>query len=101
MPDPAGFDLRVNASPMGLKSADPMPFDAARVAPGATVVDILMKNQPTPLLQACAARGASVFPGYEMLLRQAPDYLDFFGLDELARAVERDHSQLRRCIISA
>ncbi|HEY6135770.1 MAG TPA: shikimate dehydrogenase [Rubrivivax sp.] len=93
--DPAGHDLVINASPLGLKDSDPLPFDAAQVDAGATVVDILMKNQPTPLLRACKSRGVSVFPGYEMLIRQAPDYLAFFGLHELARAVQEDPSEVR------
>ena len=97
--DPAGFDLLVNATPLGLKAGDPLPFDATRVQPAAAVVDILMKNQPTPLLQACAARGARVFPGYEMMIRQAPDYLRFFGLHALALSVEHDDSDIRKRIV--
>jgi shikimate dehydrogenase len=93
--DPAGHDLVVQASPMGLKPGDPMPLDASRVEAGATVVDILMKNQPTPLLQACAARGARVFPGYEMMIQQAPEYLAFFGLQALANAVREDPAEVR------
>jgi len=93
--DPAGHDLVINASPLGLKDGDPLPFDASRVDPRAAVVDILMKNQPTPLLKACAARGARVFPGYEMMIQQAPDYLAFFGLHDLARAVQEDPSEVR------
>lgn len=92
--DPAGFDLVVNATPLGLKAGDPLPFDARRVGIAASVVDILMKNQPTPLLLACAAQGARVFPGYPMMVHQAPDYLDFFGLHELARVMENDSSAL-------
>ena len=59
-----------------------------------------MKNQPTPLLQACAAHGARVFPGFEMMIRQAPEYLDFFGLHTLARTIEHDSSEVRRLIES-
>jgi shikimate dehydrogenase len=94
-PDPAGHDLVVNASPLGLKPDDPVPFDAGRVERGAVVVDILMKNQPTPLLQTCESRGARVFPGYEMMIQQAPDYLAFFGLHEVSRAVQEDPSEVR------
>jgi len=96
--DPAGFDLVVNATPLGLRANDPLPFDAARVAPGAAVVDILMKNQPTPLLLACQRQGARVFPGYEMMIQQASAYLDFFGLHALARTLEEDASEVRRLI---
>jgi shikimate dehydrogenase len=94
--DPAGFDCVINASPLGLKAGDPLPFDPARLDAGSAVVDILMKNQPTPLLRACHARGIAAHPGYEMMIQQAPDYMAFFGLHELARTVAEDSSELRR-----
>ena len=50
--DPAGFDVIVNASPLGLYPTDPMPCDVSRMAPHAALVDILMKNQPTPVVRA-------------------------------------------------
>jgi shikimate dehydrogenase len=93
--DPAGFDLVVNATPLGLQAGDPLPFDVARLDAGAAVVDILMKNQPTPLLRACQARGIEAYPGFEMLVQQMPEYLSFFGYDALARAVQSDPSELR------
>ncbi len=56
--DPAGYDLVINGSPLGLQQGDPMPCDVARMAPDAVLIDILMKNQPTPLLRAARARPA-------------------------------------------
>jgi shikimate dehydrogenase len=94
-PDPAGFDLVVNATPLGLKAGDPMPFDVARLDPGTAVVDILMKNQPTPLLRACRARGITAHPGFEMMVQQVPEYLSFFGFDAIAKAVQADPSEVR------
>jgi shikimate dehydrogenase len=94
-PDPAGFDLVVNATPLGLKAGDPLPFDVDRLSPESAVVDILMKNQPTPLLRACHARGITAHPGFEMLVQQVPEYLAFFGYDRIARAVQDDPSDLR------
>ena len=93
--DPVGFDLVVNATPLGLRAGDPLPIDPARMDGGSAVVDILMKNQPTPLVRACAARGIVAHPGYEMMIQQAPETLDFFGLHELARTVAADSSELR------
>lgn len=93
--DPAGFDLVINATPLGLRPGDPLPFDAARLDAGATVVDILMKHAPTPLLQACRARGVTAHPGFEMLVQQVPDYLDFFGLHDTAMAVREDLADVR------
>lgn len=94
-PDPAGFELVVNATPLGLKADDPMPFDVARLDAGAAVVDILMKNQPTPLLRACRARGITAHPGFEMMVQQVPEYLSFFGFDAIAKAVQADPSDVR------
>ena len=94
-PDPAGFDIVVNATPLGLTAGDPLPFDVERCEPHAAVIDILMKNQPTPLLRACRARGLVCHPGYEMLVQQIPEYLAFFGFEALARKVQADAAELR------
>ncbi|MFC5497677.1 shikimate dehydrogenase family protein [Caenimonas terrae] len=93
--DPAGFDIVVNSTPLGLRPGDPLPFDVARCEGHAAVIDILMKNQPTPLLQACRARGLACHPGYEMLIQQIPEYLAFFGYQALARRVQADATDLR------
>lgn len=99
--DPAGFDLVVNASPLGLKLDDPLPCDVSRLEPHAAVMDILMKNQPTPLLKAVRARQRVAQPGFEMLIQQAPDYLDFFGYRQAADAVRRDATFIREHLYPA
>lgn len=96
--DPAGFDLIIHASPLGLQADDPLPCDVSRLAPHAAVVDILMKNQPTPLVRAVRQRGLQAQPGFEMLIQQAPLYLEFFGYPEAARAVRHDATFLRELI---
>ncbi len=93
--DPAGFDLVVHATPLGLHPGDPLPFDVQRLEAHACVIDILMKSAPTPLLQACRQRGIAAHPGFEMLVQQVPDYLEFFGLHEAAQAVRADLSAVR------
>ena len=99
--DPVGFDLVVNASPVGLQRDDPPPFDTGRLHAGAAVVDIVMKNQPTALLRACHARGITAHPGFEMLVQQVPEYLSFFGYYDIARAVTADASELRALFSTA
>ncbi len=93
--DPAPFDLVINASPLGLRAEDPLPCDVSRLAPHAAVLDILMKNQPTPLVRAVRARKLVAQPGFEMLIQQAPDYLDFFGYADAAQAVRDDATFIR------
>ncbi|MDR5754043.1 MULTISPECIES: shikimate dehydrogenase [unclassified Caballeronia] len=97
--DPAGYDVVVNASPLGLKDSDPLPVDVARIDAKAAVCDILMKNQPTPLLRAARSRGLTAEPGFDMLILQTPLYLDFFGYPELAESVRADDSSLRELLV--
>ncbi len=96
--DPPGYDLVVNASPLGLNHNDPMPCDVGRLEPHAALVDILMKNQPTPLVRAARARGLVAHLGFEMLIQQTPLYLEFFGFHEVAEAVKRDAGLIRELI---
>src|SRR5262249_52299223 len=35
--DPAGYDLVVNATPLGMKAGDPLPFDVAQLSPATFV----------------------------------------------------------------
>jgi shikimate dehydrogenase len=99
--DPRGFDLIVNASPLGLEQSDPLPVDVNAIARHAAVCDILMKNQPTPLLRAALARGLVAEPGFDMLIQQTPLYLDFFGYPELAASVRLDDTYLREMLVPA
>ncbi len=93
--DPSGCSLVINATPLGLRPGDPLPFEVKGLNRGAAVVDIIMTRQPTPLLQACRERGITAHPGYEMLLQQVPEYLEFFGYRELAAIVQHDPSEIR------
>jgi shikimate dehydrogenase len=99
--DPAGYDLVINASPLGLEADDPLPCDVARMAPHAALVDILMKNQPTPIVRAARARGLVAEPGFEMMIQQAHLYLEFFGFHAAAQAVREDSDFLRELLAPA
>ena len=96
--DPSGFDLVINASPLGLRDSDPLPCDVSRMEAHASLLDIVMKNQPTPVLRAVRARGLQAQPGFEMLIQQAHLYLDFFGFSDAAEKVRQDASALRQKI---
>jgi shikimate dehydrogenase len=94
-PNPAGYHLVVNATPLGLHDSDPLPLDVSALDHGAAVVDILMKNQPTPLLRAVQQRGRIAHPGFEMLAQQVPEYLAFFGYEAVAHQVQAELSEIR------
>jgi shikimate dehydrogenase len=79
-PDPAGFDIAVNATPLGMKPGGPLPFDTARLSPRTLVGEVVLQPAETPLIAAARARGCETQIGTDMLFEQIPAYLDFFGL---------------------
>jgi shikimate dehydrogenase len=91
--DPAGHHLIVNATPLGMRAGDPLPFDVSRISPDTFVGEVVMKQAITPLLAAVQAKGCRFQVGTDMLFEQIPAYLEFFGFgsataDEL-RAVSQ------------
>ena len=99
--DPAGYDLVVNATSLGLKPDDALPVDVARMEPHAALFDILLRNQPTPLVRAARARGLHAQAGFEMLVQQMPHYFEFFGHRDAAHALRHDADFLRELIYPA
>jgi shikimate dehydrogenase len=77
--DPAGWDIVVNATPLGMKPGDPMPVDIDRIAPGTFVGEVVMTEEYTPLLRAARDKGCPVQVGTDMLFEMIPAYLEFFG----------------------
>jgi shikimate dehydrogenase len=77
--DPDGYDIVVNATPLGMKRDDPLPLDTRRLAPAAFVGEVVMTQETTPFLRAALERGCEVQVGTDMLFEQIPAYLEFFG----------------------
>lgn len=95
---PEGYDLVINATPLGLVEGDALPVDVARMAPHAALFDILLRNQPTPLVRAARARGLNAQAGFEMLIQQMPHYFRYFGHLDAAEAMAADANFLREII---
>jgi shikimate dehydrogenase len=76
--DPSGFDVVVNATPLGMRAGDPMPLDVSRLTPSTYVCEVVLK-QETTFLAAAEARGCQTQVGLDMLFEQIPAYLEFFG----------------------
>ena len=91
--DPAGYDVVVNATPMGMNEGDELPLDVSRIAPTTFVGEVVMKSEMTAFLAAAKARGCPVQIGTDMLFEQIPAYLEFFGFPsttpEALRSVAR------------
>jgi len=77
--DPAGWDVVVNATPLGMNPGDPLPIDMDRLDAGTFVGEVVMKQATTPFLQAAIDRGLPVQVGTDMLFEMIPAYLEFFG----------------------
>jgi 3-dehydroquinate dehydratase/shikimate dehydrogenase len=73
-PPPAGWDLLVNTTPVGMwPRVDESPLDdaALRSASGRVVYDMVYNPMDTRLLQQARAAGATTIGGLEMLVGQA------------------------------
>ena len=77
--DPQGFDLVVNATPLGMKEGDPLPIDISRLDAKTFVGEVVMAKEVTAFLAAARERGCPTQIGTDMLYEQIPAYLEFFG----------------------
>jgi shikimate dehydrogenase len=64
----AGYDIIINATPLGLKKDDPHPVDLEALLPTQIVCDLIYKR--TPLLDLAANKGCRTMDGLGMLLWQ-------------------------------
>jgi shikimate dehydrogenase len=92
--DPAGFDLVVNATPMGMSEGDPLPMDVSRLSPDTFVGEVVMRSEITAFLAAAQARGCRVQVGSDMLFEQIPAYLEYFGFPTTTAENLRSVAQL-------
>jgi shikimate dehydrogenase len=77
--DPDGYDIVVNATPLGMREGDPLPMDVDRIRPGTFVGEVVMTQEYTPFLRAVKEKGCPVQVGKDMLFEMIPAYLEFFG----------------------
>jgi shikimate dehydrogenase len=92
--DPAGYELLVNGTPMGMNDGDPLPVDMNRVDPCTFVGEVVMKTDMTAFLKSAQARGCRIQIGSDMLFEQIPAYLEFFGYPSTSPEELRSVAQL-------
>lgn len=78
---PKGIHYAINATPLGLRPDDPLPFDPMMLAPEVLVAEVIMSPAETPLLQRARTHGRRIHHGRHTLDHQVPIYLDWFGID--------------------
>jgi len=78
--DPAGHDLVINATSLGMRDETTLPLDVDRLDPGTIVADIIVALPKTRLMREAERRQCIVHPGLLMLNAQINLVIDFFGL---------------------
>ena len=76
-PDPAGCTLAVNASSLGSRPDDPLPFQLANLGPETIVGDVVMLKKTTPLIEAARIQGCVTQDGHAMLACQLELIVNF------------------------
>ena len=74
------FSRRTAATPLGMRSDDPLPMDLDDVGVSTLVGEVVMAQDITPLLRVARTKGCAIQVGTDMLFEQIPMYLEFFGL---------------------
>lgn len=65
--DPTGYDVVVNATPLGMNADDPLPINVDRLKSSTFVGDVVAGEGLTPLLQAARAAGCRYSDGSQMV----------------------------------
>ena len=76
-PDPAGFDLIANATPMGMRAGDPYPVDVAGLEPDTFVGDVVTRPAVPPLIEVARRAGCRTSTGGDMFATVAGLIADF------------------------
>jgi shikimate dehydrogenase len=78
--DPAGFDIVVNATPLGLHADDPPPLDPRRLQPEMDIVEVNAPIEWTAFRDGARRIGCRTVGGRAMADQQVPLYVEFFQL---------------------
>jgi shikimate dehydrogenase len=76
--DPSGFDLVINATPMGMRADDPLPVMVSRLDGRTFVGDVVTLPPVPPLIEAARARGCATMTGAGMFDAVRECIIDFY-----------------------
>lgn len=75
--DPSGYDLVVNATPMGMSANDPLPIEVSKLQAAQFVACAITKPNVTPLIAQARQLGCLTMTGAEMFDAQAATLVEF------------------------
>ena len=67
--DPTGFDLCINATPIGMKEGDPHPVDSTKFTEQQFVGCVITAPAVPPMIAAARAKGCNTLTGADMFAR--------------------------------
>jgi shikimate dehydrogenase len=79
-PRAAGYNMLVNATPLGLRPEDPMPCKSALLRPGTIVEDLVMGQAPSRLVTMAQEAGCFAQADTVLMDEQLPAKAQFFRL---------------------
>ena len=75
--DPTGFDIVLNATPVGMKTTDSYPLEIGQITPDMFVGCVITQPAVTPLIAAARAKGCATMTGAHMFGRVRDLMVDF------------------------
>jgi shikimate dehydrogenase len=79
--DPAGFDVIINATSLGLRDTDELPLPTGKLSPDTLVCEAVIREDETPLLAAAKQSLCTIHQGQYMLYGQITQIGRFLGVD--------------------
>lgn len=74
--DPTGFDIIMNATPLGMKAGDPFPFQVEKLT-GQFVGDVVTMPAITPMVEYARSHGCNTSTGLDMFAEVRELIVDF------------------------
>ncbi len=81
----AHFDIAINATSLGMRDCDELPFTSALIGRTRLVAECVITPEMTPLLELAAQQGKAIHTGVPMLAAQMELMLEFMGAAQVSR----------------
>ncbi len=79
-----GWDIMINATPLGMYKADNLPVAKRFINSVEVVIDLVLSTTDTYLVKTAKENKTKVVSGIDVLVAQIPEMLEFFGLEKLS-----------------
>ena len=80
----SGWNILVNASPLGMGSFDDLPVDFSHIKSADIVVDLVLSSNDTKFIKLARETGSETISGIDILYGQIPEMLKFFGFEKIS-----------------